>query len=62
VVNKSNNLLKTVLAPSLAEPLLDSEINISFSVSSSTLLFLDIVLFTPWCGSNTAQMVISTLN
>ena len=38
------------------------EKNISFAVQSATILFLDIVSFTPWCASNTAAMVMSTLN
>jgi class 3 adenylate cyclase len=61
-LKKINKLLKTILPPSLVERFLRGEKNISFSVPSATILFLDIVSFTPWCGSNTAQMVMSTLN
>jgi class 3 adenylate cyclase len=38
------------------------EKNISFSVQSASVLFLDIVSFTPWCGSLPANTVIYTLN
>lgn len=59
---KSNNLLKTVLPPSLVERVQAGEQNISFSVQSCSVLFLDVVSFTPWCGSNTAETVMSVLN
>ena len=60
--NKSDQLLATILPPSLVKRVQAGEQNISFSVQSATILFLDIVEFTPWCGANSAQYVMSTLN
>ena len=37
-------------------------IKTSFAVQTVSVLFIVIVSFTPWCGSNTAQFVMSTLN
>lgn len=59
---KSDRLLAAILPPNLIRRVQDGEQNISFSVQSATVLFLDIVSFTPWCAANTAQMIMSTLN
>ncbi|OHT13816.1 Adenylate and Guanylate cyclase catalytic domain containing protein [Tritrichomonas foetus] len=59
---KSDKLLASILPPSLVERVQNGEKNISFAVQSASILFLDIVEFTPWCASNTASMVMSTLN
>ena len=59
---KSDRLLSSILPPNLVKRVQDGEKNISFGVQSATILFLDIVEFTPWCASNTAAMVMSTLN
>mgnify|MGYP001077456869 CR=1 FL=1 len=59
---KSDNLLASILPKSLIPRVQNGEENISFSVQSATILFLDIVSFTPWCAANTAQMIMSTLN
>ncbi|OHT03458.1 Adenylate and Guanylate cyclase catalytic domain containing protein [Tritrichomonas foetus] len=59
---KSDSLLSSILPPSLVKRVQNGEKNISFAVQSATILFLDIVEFTPWCASNTAAMVMSTLN
>ena len=59
---KSDKLLSSILPPSLVPRVQSGEKNISFSVQSATVVFMDIVSFTPWCGSNTAQYVMSTLN
>ena len=59
---KSDKLLASILPPSLVVRVQKGEKNISFAVQSATILFLDIVSFTPWCASNTAAMVMQTLN
>ncbi|OHT02062.1 Adenylate and Guanylate cyclase catalytic domain containing protein [Tritrichomonas foetus] len=59
---KSDKLLSSILPPKLITRVQNGEKNISFSVQSATILFLDIVEFTPWCAANTAQMIMSTLN
>ena len=58
----SDKLLKTILPPSLVSRVQEGEKNISFSVQSASILFCDIVSFTPWCGSLPAETVMSTLN
>ncbi|KAK8843906.1 hypothetical protein M9Y10_024989 [Tritrichomonas musculus] len=58
----SDKLLSTILPPSLVERVQEGEKNISFSVQSASILFSDIVNFTPWCGSLPAEKVMSTLN
>ncbi|KAK8840248.1 hypothetical protein M9Y10_031193 [Tritrichomonas musculus] len=60
--SKSDKLLASILPPSLVVRVQKGEKNISFAVQTATILFLDIVSFTPWCASNTAAMVMSTLN
>ncbi|OHT13413.1 Adenylate and Guanylate cyclase catalytic domain containing protein [Tritrichomonas foetus] len=60
--SKSDKLLASILPPSLVTRVQNGEKNISFGVHSATILFLDIVEFTPWCASNTAAVVMSTLN
>ena len=59
---KSDHLRSSILPPNLVKRVQDGEKNISFGVQSASILFLDIVEFTPWCASNTAAMVMSTLN
>ncbi|KAK8894826.1 hypothetical protein M9Y10_023264 [Tritrichomonas musculus] len=59
---KSDKLLASILPSNLSKRVQNGEENISFSVQSATILFLDIVEFTPWCAANTAQMIMSTLN
>jgi class 3 adenylate cyclase len=61
-LSKNNELLQNIIPHSLVERYIGGETNISFSVQSSTILFLDIVSFTPWCLSNAISVVISTLN
>ena len=58
----SDKLLSTILPPSLVGRVQEGEKNISFSVQSASILFSDIVSFTPWCGSLPAEKVMSTLN
>jgi class 3 adenylate cyclase len=59
---KSDALLKSILPPSLVSRVQAGEKNISFAVTSATIVFMDIVSFTPWCGSSTADKVMMTLN
>ena len=60
--SKSDKLLASILPPDLVGRVQAGEKNISFAVQSSSILFMDIVEFTPWCASGTAQYVMSTLN
>jgi class 3 adenylate cyclase len=60
--SKSDQMLRSILPPSLVPRVQAGEKNISFAVSSASILFLDIVSFTPWCGSNPADKVMMTLN
>jgi class 3 adenylate cyclase len=59
---RSDDLLKTILPESLVPRVQNEEKDISFSVPLATILFLDIVNFTPWCGRLPAQTVMATLN
>jgi class 3 adenylate cyclase len=59
---KSDQMLKSILPPALVPRVQAGEKNISFAVSSATVVFMDIVSFTPWCGSSTAEKVMTTLN
>jgi class 3 adenylate cyclase/PAS domain-containing protein len=59
---RSDDLLKTILPASLVPRVQAGEQNICFSVDMATILFLDIVSFTPWCGKLPAQTVMATLN
>ena len=58
----SDKLLSTILPPSLVSRVQEGEKNISFSVQSASILFSDIVSFTPWCSSLPEETVMSTLN
>jgi class 3 adenylate cyclase len=59
---KSDQLLATILPPSLVKRVQAGEKNISFAVQTASISFIDIVEFTPWCGSLPAATVMSTLN
>jgi guanylate cyclase len=59
---KSEKLLSMILPPIIVKKLQSGEKNISFAVKSASILFLDIVSFTPWCGSHDASYVMQTLN
>jgi class 3 adenylate cyclase len=60
--SKSDLLLSSILPSNLLQRVKAGEQNISFSVQNVAVLFLDIVQFTPWCGSLPASTVMSTLN
>ena len=59
---KSDRLLMSILPASLVSRVQAGETNISFSVQSASIIFMDIVEFTPWCAANSAQKVTSVLN
>lgn len=59
---RSENLLRHILPPVIVDGLQRGESDVSFGVVSASIVFMDIVSFTPWCASNTAQGVMSTLN
>ncbi|EAX89697.1 Adenylate and Guanylate cyclase catalytic domain containing protein [Trichomonas vaginalis G3] len=59
---KSDAMLASILPAMLVPRVQAGEKNISFSVQSATVLFLDVVEFTPWCGSHDAQYVMCMLN
>ena len=59
---KSDKLLGSILPASLVPRVQAGEKNICFSVQSASISFIDIVSFTPWCASNTAAVVMKTLN
>ncbi|OHT12145.1 Adenylate and Guanylate cyclase catalytic domain containing protein [Tritrichomonas foetus] len=59
---KSDQLLVSILPPKLVSRVQAEEKNISFAVQSVTITFIDIVSFTPWCGSLPAATVMKTLN
>jgi class 3 adenylate cyclase len=61
-IQKSNDLLKSILPSDIAQRVQNGEKNISFSVQSCSIVFLDIVEFTPWCGANDSKTIMSTLN
>ena len=59
---RSDRLLSSILPPKLVPRVQNGEKNISFAVQSVSILFMDIVSFTPWCGSLPAATVMKTLN
>ena len=59
---RSDAMLASILPASLVPRVQAGESNISFAVKSVSVSFIDIVSFTPWCGSNTAQYVMKMLN
>ncbi|OHT10600.1 Adenylate and Guanylate cyclase catalytic domain containing protein [Tritrichomonas foetus] len=59
---KSDQLLGSILPSKLVSRVQSGEKNISFAVQSATIVFMDIVSFTPWCGSLPAATVMKTLN
>ena len=59
---KSEKLLLMILPSIIVNKLQGGEKNISFSVKSASIMFVDIVSFTPWCGSHPADYIMRTLN
>ena len=59
---KSDRMLASILPPRLVVRVQAGEKNINFAVQSITVVFMDIVSFTPWCGSLPASTVMAALN
>jgi len=59
---RCEKLLASILPLSLVKRVQAGETNISFSIQTASIIFIDIVEFTPWCAANTAATVMSTLN
>jgi class 3 adenylate cyclase len=59
---KSEKLLLMILPPIIVQKLQSGEKGICFAVKSASIMFVDIVSFTPWCGSHTADYVMRFLN
>jgi class 3 adenylate cyclase len=60
--SKSDKMLASIIPSNLLQRVKEGEKNISFSVQSASVFFLDIVEFTPWCGSHPANIVMNALN
>lgn len=61
-LKRSDSYLQSILPPKLVPRVQNGENNISFSVQSASVLFLDVVEFTPWCGSVSPPIVMKTLS
>ena len=59
---RSDLLLTSILPPKLVPRVQAGEKDISFEVQTASVLFMDIVEFTPWCASHEASFVMTTLN
>jgi len=59
---KSDMILTSILPSSLVPRVLRNESNIAFSIQSATIIFIDIVNFTPWCSKNGVNRVMNVLN
>ena len=59
---RSDVMLASILPPKLVPRVQAGETDISFEVPSASVLFMDIVEFTPWCASLQADEVMLTLN
>jgi len=59
---RSDKILESILPKKLIGLVQRGEKNISFSVQSATIAFIDIVGFTPWCSDNQPSFIMSTLN
>jgi class 3 adenylate cyclase len=55
-------MLGSILPSNLVDRIRNGEKNICFQVQSASLVFFDIVEFTPWCGSLPSLTVMSILN
>jgi class 3 adenylate cyclase len=58
----NSRLLSSILPDIIVNKLQNGERDISFQVSSASIMFVDIVSFTPWCGSHDAAYVMKILN
>lgn len=60
--DKLNQIVYQILPKQVAHQLMHNENVISMSVRNVAISFCDIVSFTPWCGSQSPQVVVKTLN
>jgi len=60
--NKIDSMLSSILPKVLVKRVQSGEKHISFLAQSSSIVFIDIVEFTPWCANNTAIRVMEILN
>jgi len=59
---KSDMMLNSILPPVFVKSLQAGQKNAGFLVQNASVLFIDIVGFTPWCASLSANQVMTTLN
>ena len=59
---KNENLLSLIIPHPIVKQIQRGDKNICFSVQSASILFADIVQFTPWCESHTPVEVMTYLN
>lgn len=59
---KHLSIVHQILPGQVAERLLKDQKSISMTVEKVAISFCDIVSFTPWCGSQTPENVVNTLN
>jgi class 3 adenylate cyclase len=59
---RSDQLLARILPASLVKRVAHGEAQITYLVPSATMLFADIVSFTPWCGRTPVAQVMTTLD
>lgn len=59
---KHLSIIYQILPTQIAERLLVEQKSISMTVQKVAISFCDIVSFTPWCGSQTPESVVNTLN
>ncbi|OHS93579.1 hypothetical protein TRFO_40170 [Tritrichomonas foetus] len=59
---KHMSIVYQILPHQIAERLLTEQKSISMTVDLVAISFCDIVSFTPWCGSQTPEGVVNTLN
>ena len=55
-------IIYQILPPQIAAKLLVTSRSISDTIDKVAIAFCDIVSFTPWCGSHTAEFVVNALN
>ena len=59
---KQNKIVNQIFPPIIATQLLNNQKPRPMTVSNVAISFCDIVSFTPWCGSQTPVVVVTTLN
>ncbi|OHS95370.1 hypothetical protein TRFO_38511 [Tritrichomonas foetus] len=59
---KHLQIVNQILPTQIAHRLITQQASISFTIEKVAISFCDIVSFTPWCGSQTPETVVNTLN